>query len=62
MTRPLAQLPVISLQRPLQNLLRLLVRDAYRHEILEVIEARLAGPRRLVHGFPYNPRDIRELV
>jgi hypothetical protein len=61
-TRPLTQLPVVGLQRPLQYLLRLLVRHANRHEIPEVVEARLARPRRLVHGFPYDPRDIRELV
>jgi hypothetical protein len=62
MAWPLTELPVIRIQRPLQDLLRLLVGNAHRHEVIEVIEAPFAGPRVLVHGFPNDPRYIRELI
>jgi hypothetical protein len=55
MTRPLTELPVIRVQRPLQDLLRLLVCNAHRHEVLEVVESPFARPRILVHGFPDDP-------
>jgi hypothetical protein len=62
MTRPLAELPVIRFQCPLQDLLRVDVRDTDRHEISKMIQTRLAGPRWLVHGFPNDPCNIRELI
>jgi hypothetical protein len=50
MARPLTELPAIRIQRPLQDLLCLLVCNAHRHEVLEVVESPFVRPRILELG------------
>lgn len=59
---PFVQCPVVRLQRPLDDLLCLDIRDANGHEVLQVIQPRLGTPGRFVHGFPDDPANIRELT
>lgn len=62
MAGPFFDLPVVCVVCTFQDLLRLLIDNADRHEVLEMVEPRLARPGPLVHGLPRSPRNIRELV
>jgi hypothetical protein len=62
MAGPLTEHPVIRFQSAPQDLLRFFIRNADRHEVLEMVQAPFLRPRVLVHGLPGDPCDIRELI
>jgi hypothetical protein len=53
---------MVCFQGSPQDLLRINIRNTNRHEVFQVIEARLARPERLMHRLPSDPGDVRELI